>query len=364
MTTKRSQMLDHYSDFLIVSFGLATATTMANLMEGISHDQITRFLNAELFTDKDLWKIVKPHLRRIESEEGVLIFDDTIQEKPYTDKSELMAYHFDHTVGRIVKGINLMTALYVNNGISLPIALHFIQKTKPAIDPKTKKEILISPISKNEILQNMVSSAVQKQVKFRYVLADSWFSSADNMVYIKNKCKKEFIIPLKDNRNIYLGDPSEKKGKPVKLDSLNFVTYPIQKVWLENVPFPVLVSRQVFPHENGTEGILYLCTSDLELSFSSLATLYQKRWKVEEYHKSIKSNVSFSKSPTKRTVSQLNHFFCSVVGFIKLEVCRCSTGLNHFAQKFKLYEAALASAYEQLRLLKGAVPEATINPTA
>jgi hypothetical protein len=74
MTIKRSQMLDQYSDFLIVSFGLATATTMANLIEGVSHDQITRFLNAELFTDKDLWKIVKPHLRRIESEDGVLIF--------------------------------------------------------------------------------------------------------------------------------------------------------------------------------------------------------------------------------------------------------------------------------------------------
>jgi hypothetical protein len=352
MTSKNANLLDLYSDYLIVSFGLATATTMAKLIEGVSHDQITRFLNVELLTDKDLWKIVKPHIRRIESEEAVLIIDDTIEEKPYTDSSELIAWHYDHTVGRTVKGVNLVTALYFSKNISLPVSLHFIHKTQYAIDPKTNKEVWHSPITKNEILQQMVSSAVQKQLLFRYVLADTWFSSKDNMIYIKNKAKKDFVIPLKDNRNVFLGDPSEKVGKPVKIDSLDFATNAIQKVWLEHVPFPVLVSRQVFLHDNGTEGILYLCTSDLDLSFSALFMLYQKRWKVEEYHKSIKSNVSFSKSPTKRLVSQMNHFFCSVVGYVKLEMCRVATGWNHFAQKAKLYEAALASAHAQLQQWK------------
>ncbi len=135
----------------------------------------------------------------------------------------------------------------------------------------------------------------------------------------------------------------------------------MKTLWLEKVPFPVLVSRQVFTNENGSEGILYLCTSDLTLSASSLSALYQKRWKVEEYHKSLKSNASFAKSPTKRVLSQSNHFFASVVAFVKLEMCRCGTRLNHFAQKAKLYQAALASAFARLQTLKDAMKQAPIT---
>jgi hypothetical protein len=35
------------------------------------------------------------------------------------------------------------------------------------------------------------------------------------MIFIKKKSKKDFIIPLKTNRNVFLNDPSEKVGKPV-----------------------------------------------------------------------------------------------------------------------------------------------------
>jgi Transposase DDE domain len=181
------------------------------------------------------------------------------------------------------------------------------------------------------------------------------------MDFIKNKAKKDFVIPLKSNRNVFLSAPSEKTGKPVKLESFSFDTDEVKTLYLEKLDFPVLVSRQVFQHENGTEGILYLCTSDLTLSGSALSKLYQKRWKVEEYHKSLKSNASFAKSPTKRPWSQSNHFFASVVAFIKMEICRGATHLNHFAQRMQLYIAATASAFEQLRLLKKSIPGAAIT---
>lgn len=354
MTPRNAQILDLYSDYLIASFSQTTATGMAQLVPQFSHDQITRCLNAQPLTDKDLWKIVKPHLRKVETDEGVLLIDDSIEEKPYTDESQLISWHYDHTVNRVVKGINLVSALYYSQGMSLPVSLHLVLKTELGTDPKTGKDKWFSPITKNEVFRNMVASAVQKQIKFSYVLADTWFSSAENMVFIKDKAKKDFVIPLKDNRNVFLSDPSHKVGKPIKLSSLDFDTDEVKTLWLEHVPFPVIVSRQVFQHDNGTEGILYLCSSDVTLSACALSTLYQKRWKVEEYHKSLKSNASFAKSPTKRPVSQSNHFFASVVAFVKLEVCRSCTHLNHFAQKTQLYRAALASAYEQLQILKGA----------
>src|SRR4028118_1975563 len=121
MTPHNTRLLDLYTDYLLVSFGATTATGMARLPPEISHDQVTRFLSQQELTDKDLWKIVKPHLRRVQSQDAVLIIDDTVEEKPYTAESELVAWHFDHTKHRAVKGINLLSALYQSHEVSLPV---------------------------------------------------------------------------------------------------------------------------------------------------------------------------------------------------------------------------------------------------
>ena len=216
----------------------------------------------------------------------------------------------------------------------------------------------------------MIASVRRKQIPFRYVLADAWFSANENLLYIKQKARKDFVMPLKSNRNVYLSDPSAKAGKPVKLSSLDFETdNPTDNptanprlVYLEGIPFAVLVLRQVFTNEDGSTNVLYLCTSDLSLSASDLSTLYQKRWKVEEYHKSLKSNASFAKSPTKRIRTQANHFVASLLAFVKLEVCRCRLAVNHFALKAKLYQAALASAFRELQTLKATYHTVPITP--
>ena len=77
-------LTDLYTDYLLTSFRETTATGLSELVDNkISHDKITRLLSENEFSSKDLWKIVKKGVRSIESEDGVLIFDDTIEEKPY-----------------------------------------------------------------------------------------------------------------------------------------------------------------------------------------------------------------------------------------------------------------------------------------
>ncbi len=91
-------MLDIYTDYLICSFGQASATGLARLLDHqISHDAVTRFLSTEPQTSADLWRVVKPLVRAVESEEGVLIIDDSIEEKPSTDENELISWHYDHS---------------------------------------------------------------------------------------------------------------------------------------------------------------------------------------------------------------------------------------------------------------------------
>ena len=71
---------------------LTTATGLSLLLDNeYSHDLITRFLSGTEHTSRDLWVLVKPTVRAVESDDGVLIFDDTIQEKPHIDDNEIIA---------------------------------------------------------------------------------------------------------------------------------------------------------------------------------------------------------------------------------------------------------------------------------
>jgi hypothetical protein len=66
-------------------------------------------------------------VRSVENSDGVLIFDETIQEKAWTDENELMCWHYDHVSGRNVRGINLLNALYHSNGASIPVAFELVK---------------------------------------------------------------------------------------------------------------------------------------------------------------------------------------------------------------------------------------------
>ena len=90
-----SNLLDIYSDYLICQNKHATATGLSDMLSGdISHDKITRYLNCEDLGSKDLWRYNKPEIRRHErAMGGVLILDDSIEEKPYTDENEIVAWH-------------------------------------------------------------------------------------------------------------------------------------------------------------------------------------------------------------------------------------------------------------------------------
>lgn len=348
------QLLDIYSDYLICSFGLTTATGLSALLEGaISHDKITRFLSGTDFTSADLWQLVKPIVRPIQKEDAVLIIDDSIEEKLYTDESELICWHWDHCFNRSIKGVNFLTCLYRTEEAALPVAFQLIQKSEWTTDKKTGKQKRVCKKTKNDYFREMVAQCQKNQLPFRYVLADSWFSSTENMVYLKNELGTDFIFALKENRKVALSQEDKLAGRYYSVSSLQLEANATQEIWLEKVDFPLLLCVQVFTNKDGSQGILYLVTSDTTLRSCSIQAIYQKRWKVEEYHKSVKSNASFSKSPTKTIRTQSNHIFACLWAYVKLESLHLKTKMNHFAMKGRLYRAALASAYHELQTLKG-----------
>jgi hypothetical protein len=347
------QHLDLYTDYLLSTFGQATATGLARMVEGaVSHDQITRMLSGEKQGSAQLWREVKPTVRKIQSEEGVVILDDSIEEKPYTDENDMVSWHYDHSKDQMVKGINFVSSLYYSQGFTLPVGYVLVEKTEEYVDKKDGKTKRRSPISKNQHARTLLQTAVNNRIPFKYVLNDVWFASAENMRFIHLDLKKHFVMPLKSNRKVALSLEDQQTGNFVGVETLEYLNNVPQQVYLEEVPFPLLLIRQVFTNEDGSQGILYLCTSDTTLNFEQIADLYQKRWQVERYHQSLKQNTALAKSPTQTLVTQANHFFASLCAFVKLEFLSHQTKLNHFALKAKLYLAANRAAFNQLQQIK------------
>ena len=61
-------------------------------------------LMTKLLDSKMLWKYVKPAVRQRENQNGVLILDDSIEDKPYTDENEVNCWHYSHAKEDIFKG--------------------------------------------------------------------------------------------------------------------------------------------------------------------------------------------------------------------------------------------------------------------
>ncbi len=150
--------VDIYTDYLISSTGQVSATGLSRLYDGaISHDQVTRMLTNEYLDSTDLWRKAKPLIRQAEQaqknqEFAVLIVDDTIIEKLYTDESALITTYWDHSHKRYVKGVNLLSLFYHLNELALPIAAQLIEKSQPQLDKKTQKDQIQKRVHQKRVL--------------------------------------------------------------------------------------------------------------------------------------------------------------------------------------------------------------------
>ena len=344
-----------YSDYLLSSFGATTATGLSALLEGaISHDQVTRFLSREDYDAKTLWQHVKGMVRDIEEDDGVLIFDDTIQEKPYTDENDLICWHYDHSQNRTVKGINLLNCVYHASDVSLPVTYELITKPVLYSDVKTRRVKRKSLVTKNDLMRDMLSVCKSNRIKYRYVLADSWFSSKENLQFIRNSLDKHFVIAIKSNRTVALSYEDKRDGRFARIDAQNLTEDTPVQAWIKGLDFPVLLIRQVFTNKDESTGEIFLACSDLTCDGETIETIYQKRWKVETFHKTLKSNAALSKSPTRRVRTQSNHCFVAIYAAARLEGLCVKHRLNHFALRSRLYLKAIRHAFQELQILKTA----------
>ena len=121
--------------------------------------------------------------------------------------------------GRSVKGVNFLTVLLEVGGMRLPCGVEFIKKDIWDTDKKTGKKKRKRSKTKNELFREMLVECSRK-IHFDYVLADSWFSSVENMICCKEFLKNDFIIALKSNRKVALSLQDKRKGTYININTL------------------------------------------------------------------------------------------------------------------------------------------------
>lgn len=346
--------LDRYTDYLLATPKLATATGMSTLFDGkISHDKVTRFLSESYFDSRTLWSKAKGLVRAHESRaDGVLIVDDSILEKAHTDENAMICWHWDHSLGRMVKGVNFVSLMYHAGELSVPINVHLIEKTEPYVEKKSGRTKYKSPMTKNEIVREMLRQAKSQNIDYSHILGDSWFSSAENLTFINDDLGADYIMAVESSRTVALSEEDKLQGRFTRVDAIEYPEdgSPL-RVWLRSVKHTVVLLRQVFTNKDGSQGILYLVSNDTTLDAKAMTTIYKKRWKVEEYHKSVKQHTSMAKSPTKTIETQANHIYASLIAYIKLEAIKLKTGINHFGIKASLMAVATKAAFLALKQL-------------
>jgi len=352
-------LTEFYINFLISSFGKIEMTKLSQIMgEKYTHDIFTKklLLNDEIETDKDLWRYVKPILRNYENEvDGCLVIDDTLLAKPYSKTNEVIYWHYDHTIHRNAKGVMMLNFHYTDaSGISLPVGYEIVTKTEDVYDEKKKKWVKKSKFTKNEIMRDKLEILnFHNELKYRYILFDKWFASIENLVFVNDILEKKFVCPLKKNRKVALSYEDKINGNYVNIADVDTGDCSSRLVYLKGYEDALRITKQVSKDGDDDESIyLYLVTNDIDLTTDKILEIYKRRWKIEEYHKSLKQNLRIEHSPTKVETSQLNHIFLCACGFIRLEQLRLNYNMNHFAIKEKIYIQALSTAYKEVDKLK------------
>jgi hypothetical protein len=321
-----------YVDYLLSTEGHISAVDLSEAVEGkYSHDSITRMLSGGEIDDKVLYLKGKRFIKQKGTEGKVtLSIDDSIVPKPYMQLSSIVNFHYDDTKGWCTKGINFVSALWSDKEASVPLSVRIVEK-ELIWNKKKQKEQWKAVENKNELLRSMVERLTRSK-GVDYILCDSWYSGKENMNYIKEECETDFIIALKSNRGVARSKKDAQRGNFKPLHQLKLGKGTV-KLYIKAVNFPVAVVKQHFKNEDGSNGVLYLACSDMELNRTEILQLYKRRWKVEEYHKSMKNNCSLCKCQARSLTAQQSHFYLAALTFLLLEKAKAKEDHNHFALK-------------------------------
>jgi hypothetical protein len=92
-------------------------------------------------------------------------------------------------------------------------------------------------VSKNAVCQELIKQAVTNLIPFRFVLFEVWFASAEPMGFIKPHQHRDFICPLKTNRQVALSQADKQPGRYGRVDTLELAAQATREIYRQASTF-------------------------------------------------------------------------------------------------------------------------------
>lgn len=302
-----------YSTFLRITSQRYSALSLSEVSPiELSHDSISRWLADAHFQPKNIWLEAKAHVL---GTTGVLIADDTILNKERSDKIELVRYQYSGTEHDVIKGIGMLNFLWVNSRDEVcPIDVRIYE---PKEDGKTK----------NDHFRELLHLAKEREVKPEAVIADSWYSSLDNLKCIRDM-GWNFVMGLRKNRVVNKGEkladltiPAE--GLRIHLRGYGWIT--------------------VFRFESTERRTDYIGTNIPDPTRDQIIALVKKRWEIEVFHRELKQTCGLEHCQARTSRAQRNHIVLSVLTWVKQAALRKQHNISFYQQQWNTIKDAIAA---------------------
>ena len=287
-----------YCQYLVSSQTNYTLTYLADRLSGMSHDSINRYLKNNPFSDSVFWSSVQ---REIETDDaGILVGDDTVLNKSSSQKIELARYQYSGAEKRVLKGIGLVSCIYINPKTGRYWVIDY-RIYHPESDGKSKID---------HMLEMLESALFQKKLPVKTVLMDSWYASQSVMATIDH-WGKIYYCPLKINR---LVDDTGGHEKYKKIEELQWDSQEKARGKLIKIKtFPAQKKVKLFRVIVSTHRTEYIATNDLtQASTSAVKKHCARRWKIEEFHREVKQVTGIESCQCRKASIQKNHIACAL----------------------------------------------------
>jgi putative transposase len=310
-----------YIQFLIASPRVVSGTEAARVQpegtgQGASHDAFTRLLHRLEPDPQVLWEEARSQVQR---RRGVLVLDDTILDKPYSRRMELVRRHWSGKHRRIVDGIGLVTLLWTDGHRYIPIDYRIADKVR---DGKTN----------NDHFRDMLATAYERGFQPECVLFDAWYSSLENLKAVRSYGWK-WLTRFKSDRTV---NPDGTGNR--RVDACDIATTGT-RVHLRGYGF-VQVTR-IVPTDGDTDDAQHWATGDLEMSESTRRMYASMAWAIEQYHRGLKQYCAVERAQVRSARAQRNHIGLAIRAFVRLEKNRIFTGMSWAEAKLNITRNAV-----------------------
>jgi hypothetical protein len=300
-----------YCQYLLSSQVNYTLTNLAEHLKSFSHDTINRYLKGEKLSPRLLWEQTRS-LVEIDPE-ACLIFDDTVLEKSFGPKIEVVRKQWSGNKKGVIRGIGVVSCVYVN-----PKTEHFWVVDYRIFDPETDGK------NKLDHVEQMLRSAEHRRLAYRTVLMDSWYATKDLMLLI-DEMEKTFYCPLKSNRQV---DDSTGERPYRRVDTLDWSEQELKHgKQIKIKGFPKDYKVKLFRVVVSSDRTEWIVTNDLaQDSAQDTQEVRGVRSKIEEFHREIKQLTGIESCQCRAGRIQRNHIACALLVWTRLKSLAYQSG--------------------------------------